>query len=644
MRISRTWSLSLLWAILWFPCGCAEKKVSPSPATAAPAGNSNQKDFNSEPPHEETTNVNDAKKEEVPAGVATDSKSNIHEPSVSLESGPREKSITENSRSRPGDPVLAVVDPANSFPEAAYVPSEVVCLVVANPKQFFDGPIGAVLREFGLQQQIPRVGEILSQAKLDPVNIQRVTIGLDQAFVNSSAREMGLKAPEPVVAGVAGEFMRLRKSLKEIGLAFHNYHDTFARFPRADGSADGERKGLSWRVHLLPFLDQGQLYNRFNLNEPWDSDHNKPLIEQMPAVFKTPGVAEAGKTSFHVFTGENTLFVGEQGPGIRDITDETSNTILAIIAGAGKAEIWTKPGGLDVDLAAPKKSIGEVKDDYYLTLMSDGRVIDLATSTDDTTLANMIQPRDGHPVNFDSDRRNSPMPVLPLIILTLTIDADRDQIVEAGLQESTEETLGGQSFHHNKTLAVWFPDNRTIVAGPVESVKSAIRTKLSDNKTSSPLANQLHLAADLTVAIDVASQSALIGQVVRKYPGMLPMNNIKTMTAAISVTGQDGTPFVEISAKALDGRVAAGLSSIVSTAVTQAQQVIQQQPLPANANSSDKEMNGILKELASSASVTNEDDMIRFKIPIPQSFTRIPVLLKPTLAALRTTEQRMIKP
>ena len=43
----------------------------------------------------------------------------------------------------------------------------------------------------------------------------------------------------------------------------------------------------SWRVELLPYLDQNDLYGQYRMNEPWDSENNKKVLEQMPAVSAT---------------------------------------------------------------------------------------------------------------------------------------------------------------------------------------------------------------------------------------------------------------------------------------------------------------------------------------------------------------------
>ena len=197
----------------------------------------------------------------------------------------------------------------------------------------------------------------------------------------------------------ATERTKKRNNFKQIGLAFHNYHDTTSKFPGAGKSSAPDAKvGLSWRVHLLPYLDGAALYGEFKLDEPWDSEHNKALIDQMPEYFKTDGVDEPGKTSVHVFTGPGAPFAKDAVPAIRDFTDGSSNTILVVAAGADKAEIWTKPGGLDFDPKDPIKALGKLTADTFHALFCDGSVRAISKKIDPETLRRLIQSQDGEPI------------------------------------------------------------------------------------------------------------------------------------------------------------------------------------------------------------------------------------------------------
>jgi hypothetical protein len=88
----------------------------------------------------------------------------------------------------------------------------------------------------------------------------------------------------------------------------HNYHDTFGFFPASAIYSKDGKPLLSWRVALLPFLNHDNLYKQFHLDEPWDSEHNKKLLDKMPDIFRVPGQKDKSGTYYQVFVGESTMF------------------------------------------------------------------------------------------------------------------------------------------------------------------------------------------------------------------------------------------------------------------------------------------------------------------------------------------------
>ena len=71
-------------------------------------------------------------------------------------------------------------------------------------------------------------------------------------------------------------------SLKQLVVAMHAYNDKFKRLPPAIVYSNDGKPLYSWRVLLLPFIEKEALFNDFHLDEPWDSEHNKKLLEKMP--------------------------------------------------------------------------------------------------------------------------------------------------------------------------------------------------------------------------------------------------------------------------------------------------------------------------------------------------------------------------
>jgi hypothetical protein len=193
-------------------------------------------------------------------------------------------------------------------------------------------------------------------------------------------------------------------SLKQLGLAMHNYHDAYKSFPPAAFRDKAGKPLLSWRVHVLPYLDENELYKQFHLDEPWDSEHNKKLIEKMPKLYastRVPGV-DKGKTVFVVPVGKDTIFGGKEGMKIQQITDGTSNTILVLESDAKHAVAWTKPDDIEIDPKDPSRGLFADERKQILALFADGSVRGLPLPKLGETLYLLLTAAGGEVVNSDS--------------------------------------------------------------------------------------------------------------------------------------------------------------------------------------------------------------------------------------------------
>jgi RNA polymerase sigma factor (sigma-70 family) len=203
---------------------------------------------------------------------------------------------------------------------------------------------------------------------------------------------------------LAASRTRSQDNLKQMGRAFHNYADANGgSFPLAALCDPRGKPLLSWRVAILPFLEQDALYKEFRLDEPWDSEHNKKLLGRMPAVYALPGVSmkQPGLTPYQVFVGKDSLFEGARKPSFpADIPDGTSNTLLVVEGTDGVP--WTKPADIPFDDRDPRSRVGGWYGDVFDVLTCDGAVRTLdRKKVSEETFRNAIMPADGHVLGKD---------------------------------------------------------------------------------------------------------------------------------------------------------------------------------------------------------------------------------------------------
>lgn len=215
----------------------------------------------------------------------------------------------------------------------------------------------------------------------------RLTLTLDEKN-RGIASLISLLKPSIAEARAAARRAVSINNLKQIALAMHNYHDVNKHFPAVASYSKDGKPLLSWRVHILPFLEQKQLYKQFHLDEPWDSEHNRKLIEQMPGVYRCPAskLREKGRSSYAVVVGEGTVFPGREGIPIKEIKDGTSSTILAVEVDDEHAVIWTKPDDLPFDPNNPAKGLGGHFQRGFNAAFCDGSVHFLLKGTDPKVL------------------------------------------------------------------------------------------------------------------------------------------------------------------------------------------------------------------------------------------------------------------
>jgi hypothetical protein len=243
-----------------------------------------------------------------------------------------------------------------------------------------------------------RAKAFINQAELWSVNGEEVALKGSYSYSIPTIGVMtGLLLPAVQAAREAARRMQSSNNLKQLMLSIHNYESAYKRIPtRATKSKDGKPL-LSWRVAMLPYLEEVALYNEFHQNEPWDSPHNIKLLERMPKTFSHPNARlQPGYTVYVAPYRQDTVW-NQEKPRFGFISDGMSNTIALVEVKDEHAVPWTKPDDLELDdlenysfLRQPKFEAG----------FFDGSVHSMSSSTDQSILEALVTSAGGEVVNL----------------------------------------------------------------------------------------------------------------------------------------------------------------------------------------------------------------------------------------------------
>lgn len=172
-------------------------------------------------------------------------------------------------------------------------------------------------------------------------------------------------------------------------MALHHYQDKHGQLPPAVVYGEDGTPLHSWRVLLLPFLEEGDLYQQYRLGEPWDSPHNLALLPKMPYHYAPPPGKVSRLPPHHTvcqgFVGPGAAFDGRDGLNLRtDFPDGTSNTFLVVEG--GEPVPWTKPADVPFHPDRPLPPLSTLFHDGFRAAFADGSVRFIPGTADEATL------------------------------------------------------------------------------------------------------------------------------------------------------------------------------------------------------------------------------------------------------------------
>lgn len=163
------------------------------------------------------------------------------------------------------------------------------------------------------------LAEPLHRAVLPPLGKRRAlrqVIADAMAHIPTAAPERDSRPPNNPAAPLPADVRESRNNLMMLAVAMVRFDETHGHLPAAAIQDRAGKPLLSWRVAILPFTDQQDLYAKLRLDESWDSPHNSKLLERMPALFASPGkpAGKRGETRYVTPVGPGTIFAARATP------------------------------------------------------------------------------------------------------------------------------------------------------------------------------------------------------------------------------------------------------------------------------------------------------------------------------------------
>ena len=254
---------------------------------------------------------------------------------------------------------------------------------------------------------IPDRGQ--SQVLKSLVNQIESTVTGDRISVSFSVDKLSVVAAA-LLNQIIGPLNTREKmdSFKQLLLALHNYADAYKVFPpNKDARMENGSSQLSWRVCILPFIGESELYAQFHLKEPWDSEHNLKLLEKMPGIFSShaslqvpQGSVKPGYTTFVAPVGTGTFFGGTKPTKFSDVTDGTSNTIVLVEVKPEFAVPWTAPTDYNFKVDQAAAGLASNSEGIFIAALGDGSVQTFSATLPNQTIINLFQMNDGNAIQF----------------------------------------------------------------------------------------------------------------------------------------------------------------------------------------------------------------------------------------------------
>jgi hypothetical protein len=231
-----------------------------------------------------------------------------------------------------------------------------------------------------------------------------VIAGLQVVLIPFMGILVALLLPAVQMARESSQRIDSKNRMRNIAVAMHNFDSARNGLPPVSADLQGKAPTLSWRVYLLPYVEEAFVYDRFDMQKPWDSPENLALVKPMPWAYQTArDDLDPGETNYLVVTGPGTIFPANT-PGRRswdNIKDGVTKTIMLVEVNVDEAAIWSEPKDWQFDPNNPMRGLGEYRYGGFIAVMADGSSHFIDDDVDLEVLSALFTANGGESVDVD---------------------------------------------------------------------------------------------------------------------------------------------------------------------------------------------------------------------------------------------------
>ncbi len=260
-----------------------------------------------------------------------------------------------------------------------------------------------------MNQELPGMGDLLTAELDNLVNALKITQDGTQTTLTWSIKQdllvklVKLLIPAFHQARERAIAAQNKVHLQQLGMAMQFYQQEHGHFPPAAILGKDGKTTHSWRVAMLPYIDDSGVHKEYKFDEPWDSEHNKKLIAKIPKIYRSPNASNSpGATNFTLLTNPQGVFnatPAEKGTPAAKIRDGMSQTLMLV---ESNTEIpWTKPEDLPIADGQALPALGFPGKKVMNVLFCDGSVHEVGLPIKAELLRALVNMADGSSLDLE---------------------------------------------------------------------------------------------------------------------------------------------------------------------------------------------------------------------------------------------------